>query len=201
MHLCLTNNPGCSHTGMSKPLIASNGYIVHIVWYDDRNGNSGIYYKRSIDGGTNWEIDTRLTNNSSYSYSPSVSVSGTVLHVVWRDNRDGNYEIYYKRNPTGNLVGIENISSEIPEEFSLSQNYPNPFNPKTVISFQLSVDSKVLIKVYDVQGKEVETLLNERMNAGTYEVSFDASHLSSGVYFYRLTTDGFIETKSMMLIK
>ena len=99
------------------------------------------------------------------------------------------------------ISGTNLIKSEIPEAYSLSQNYPNPFNPRTVISFQLPVVSDVTLKIYDVQGREVKTLVNERMQAGRYEVRFDGSGMNSGVYFYRLTADGFSETKRMILLK
>lgn len=88
-----------------------------------------------------------------------------------------------------------------PKEFKLYQNYPNPFNPSTVISWQLPSDSHVLIKVYDILGNEIETLINEEKPAGTYKIEFDASSLSSGVYFYRLQTDLFKEVKKMILIR
>jgi hypothetical protein len=90
----LTNN-----TAVSKfPSIAVNNSDVHIVWHDDRDGNYEIYYKHSTDGGLNWEADTRLTNNTYSSEYPSIAVSGSVVNVVWEDNRDGNYEIYYKHS-------------------------------------------------------------------------------------------------------
>ncbi|MFZ1459514.1 MAG: T9SS type A sorting domain-containing protein, partial [Ignavibacteria bacterium] len=98
-------------------------------------------------------------------------------------------------------VGIRQLSSGVPSHFRLSQNYPNPFNPSTKISYELRVTNYVLLKVYDVLGNEVKTLVNEKQNAGTYEVSFDASNFSSGSYFYKLVTNGFIETKKMFLIK
>jgi len=99
------------------------------------------------------------------------------------------------------LTGINQISSEIPSTYSLSQNYPNPFNPRTVIRCQLPVASNVLLKVYDVQGREIATLVNEKLNAGTYTVDWNGSDFPSGVYFYRLQTDGYTETKRMTLIK
>jgi hypothetical protein len=89
----------------------------------------------------------------------------------------------------------------MPSSYSLSQNYPNPFNPTTNVKFSILNSGDVKIVVYDVQGREVQTLVNERLNAGTYEVKFDGSSLNSGVYFYRLTTEGFTETKKMLLIK
>ena len=105
------------------------------------------------------------------------------------------------KTTTGGVTNVQNISSEIPTAFSLSQNYPNPFNPRTVVSFQLSVVSNVVLKVYDVQGCEVQTLVNQKLQPGTYEATIDGSLLSSGVYFYKLVTDGFSETKRMVLIK
>ena len=88
-----------------------------------------------------------------------------------------------------------------PSEFSLSQNYPNPFNPTTVISYQLPVNSFVILKVYNVLGNEVATLVSERESAGKYEVNFDASKLGSGVYYYTLRADNFVQTRKMILLK
>lgn len=184
-------------------VISASGSNVHVVWDDNRNSatNYEIYYKGSTNGGLNWGADTRLTADSSFSMYPFVSASGTAVHVVWSDYRNGNYEIYYKRNPTGNPIGITNISTGIPTSFSLSQNYPNPFNPTTVIRFWLSVGSNTSLKIYDVMGREVQTLVNEKLQPGTYESSFDGSQFTSGVYFYKLSTDGFSETKKMLLLK
>ncbi len=99
------------------------------------------------------------------------------------------------------LTGVESVSSEVPESYSLGQNYPNPFNPRTVVSFSLPVDSKVSIKVYDVMGREVQTLVNERMQAGRYSVQWDAGAYPNGVYFYQMNTNGYRETMRMILIK
>lgn len=99
-------------------------------------------------------------------------------------------------------TGIKRISGTVPENFNLYQNYPNPFNPATKIKFDIAKgNSPVKIVVYDFLGKEVATLINERLGAGTYEVSFDATHYSSGIYFYRLSTTDYSETKRMALIK
>jgi hypothetical protein len=88
-----------------------------------------------------------------------------------------------------------------PKEFKLEQNYPNPFNPSTVISYQLPVISNVLLKVYDILGSEVSTLVNEEQKPGYYEVEFNASHLASGMYVYRLQAGNYISTKKMLMIK
>jgi hypothetical protein len=83
----------------------------------------------------------------------------------------------------------------------LLQNYPNPFNPTTVISYQLPVSSEVRLDVFDLLGRKVATLVNERQSTGTYEVTFDASHLASGVYLYRLQAGDFSVSKKLFLIK
>jgi hypothetical protein len=92
--------------------------------------------------------------------------------------------------------------SSYPErDYFLRQNFPNPFNPTTVISYRLPVAAQVTLRIYDVLGKEIETLVNSHQNAGDYSVTLDAAHLSSGIYYYRLQTEGFTQTKHLVLIK
>ena len=95
--------------------------------------------------------------------------------------------------------------NKVPSAYSLKQNYPNPFNPTTKIKFDVAnvkqASLLVTLKVYDIMGREVQTLINEKLTPGTYEVTFDGSALSSGVYFYKLISDGFTETKRMLMIK
>lgn len=193
----LTNSAGNSDYGS----VFASGVYVHVVWQEARDGNLEIYYKQSTNSGASWEADTRLTNNTSSSYQPSIGLSGQVLHMVWSDTRDGNSEIYYKRNPTGNPVGISANGTEIPLTYSLSQNYPNPFNPVTSFEFRIAEFGLVKISVYDALGREVETLVNNELNPGTYKAEWNASKLNSGVYFYKLTTGNFTETKKMVLVK
>lgn len=89
----------------------------------------------------------------------------------------------------------------IPKNFDLSQNYPNPFNPSTTIEYSIPKDANVTMKIYDVLGKEVATLVNEQRSAGTYIINWNASNFSSGLYFYRITAGEFTDTKKMFLIK
>ncbi|HEY5536895.1 MAG TPA: T9SS type A sorting domain-containing protein [Ignavibacteria bacterium] len=207
----LTNAP---NLGVPNPNICFNGSFVHIVWKDNRNGNYEIYYKKSRNEGLTWEADTRLTNALDESRNAFVAASNSKVHVVWQDSRDGNQEIYYKRDSTGNSTGIHNLNKGIPDKYKLYQNYPNPFNPTTKIRFSIPMrspietfgDDRVVLNVYDILGKEVAILVNERLNPGTYEVEWNArlggsTTFPSGVYFYRLTTEGFSETKKMVLIK
>ncbi len=102
------------------------------------------------------------------------------------------------------VIGIKQISSEIPENFSLSQNYPNPFNPVTKIKFTIPATGKnnyVKIAVYDVSGKLVSILADDNFAAGTYETEFNGKNLASGVYFYRMINGDFSEVRKMILIK
>jgi hypothetical protein len=101
---------------------------------------------------------------------------------------------------TGILTGVGK-KTEVPSSFFLFQNYPNPFNPSTVISYQLSVNSVVTLKVYDVLGRLVKTLIDERQTAGLHSITFNASSLSSGVYFYRLAAGSYVGTNKMILMK
>lgn len=105
------------------------------------------------------------------------------------------------RRAINDFVGLEDISSEIPDEFRLFQNYPNPFNPITKIKFDIPKSSYTELAVYDVLGREITVLINEHLKPGTYEVEWDATNFSSGVYFYRITAEEFNKTRKMVLIK
>lgn len=98
-------------------------------------------------------------------------------------------------------VPVINLSSNVPDIFSLSQNFPNPFNPNTNIKFAIPKSSNVKISVYDISGKELEVIVNERLQAGTYQTEWNGSNYSSGIYFYKIQSDGYTETKRMTLIK
>ena len=105
---------------------------------------------------------------------------------------------------TGSITAVTSSITQITEMvrgFELSQNYPNPFNPSTVIKFSVPNSSVVLLKVYDSMGKEVTTLVNEGLTAGTYRVDWNAANFTSGIYYYKIETEQFIETRKMLLIK
>ena len=190
---------------------------VNIIFYDDRNttnDSSGVFLARSTNAGNSWaEYEI-----SDHNFKPiaigglgqgymgdniDITSVGNKLFPVWMDNSTGTYQIW--------SVPIEILSvgvngedyASIPKEFNLEQNFPNPFNPTTNIEFSLPYNSDVLLKVYDLTGKEIVTLINEPKTTGNHKINFDAAeyNLSSGVYFYSLTANGFTQTKPMMLLK
>lgn len=123
---------------------------------------------------------------------------GTYYHIKKSFNLWGDPSIILNYST---VTSVDNDITTVPDEFSLSQNYPNPFNPTTSIQYAVSNRQFVLLKVYNVLGKEVATLVNEEKPAGIYEVEFNASGLSSGVYFYQLNAGSFTETKKMILLR
>jgi hypothetical protein len=123
--------------------------------------------------------------------------------VLTIQNNDSNITVNLK-GVSGPQTGVINISSEIPNEFSLMQNYPNPFNPTTKIRFAIpqNLSGKfVSLKVFDITGKSVSVLVNESLQTGFYETSFDAAGLASGVYIYRLQAGNFVEQKKLTVVK
>ncbi len=153
-------------------------------------GGSGVC--QSTNNGTSWIPINQGFNTIHTLVSLLIAnnfiLAGTLGNSVWR-------------RPLSEVIGIQNISMEIPLSYSLSQNYPNPFNPITTIRYAIPHNGYVRLIVFDALGKEIETLVNEKQSAGTYEATFNASQLPSGVYFYRLTTDNFSDTMRMLLVK
>lgn len=99
------------------------------------------------------------------------------------------------------IVSVSNFAESYPQKFSLHQNYPNPFNPETVINYELPVSTVVKLKIYDMLGREIITLVNEKQTAGFHSIKFNAANLSSGVYFYQLNTKGFKDTRRLVILK
>ena len=99
------------------------------------------------------------------------------------------------------ITSVEHIPSSIPKEFRLQQNYPNPFNPTTTIQFALPKQSVVTLKLFDILGREVATLVDEEMQPGEYKIVFEVKELASGVYFYRIQADGFVQSKKLTVLK
>ncbi|MFZ1320048.1 MAG: T9SS type A sorting domain-containing protein [Ignavibacteria bacterium] len=128
----------------------------------------------------------------SYTFEDKNLTSGKYKYRLKQIDFNGSFEYYDLQNEV--IIGI-------PGKYNLSQNYPNPFNPLTKIKFEIPVDSKVVLKIYDNTGREMKTLVNEFKTAGYYSFDFNGTNLASGVYFYKLHTDGFSDTKRMILLK
>ena len=138
---------------------------------------------------------------NSYDEAVSIAIDGSG-NVYVTGKSIGNETGYdYATIKYSQSTGISQISSGIPENFTLLQNYPNPFNPVTNLEFGISDLGFVSLKVYDILGKEVATLVNEKLSPGKYKVEFDGSGLTSGVYFYRITAGEFTDTKRMLFVK
>jgi hypothetical protein len=176
----------------SPPAIYTSVYFMNenTGWYTSSHSFGGAIH-RTTNGGDNWVMDLPTTQNrslyainfNSSGFGWAVGEAGTVLKGSMPTNISGN----------GNSAA---------DKFSLSQNYPNPFNPKTIIRFQIKDSRFVSLKVFDILGKEIATLVNEKQSPGTYEVSWDGTNYPSGIYFYSLTVDNLqIANKKMILLK
>jgi hypothetical protein len=139
--------------------------------------------------------------NYTYTYMRLSNWVDTSVYTIAFIQNDVNQEVINCARGAYSITGIKENQNEIPEAYSLSQNYPNPFNPSTYIKFNMPQDGFVTLKVYDILGNEIQTLVEGNHKAGSYNIYFNGSDLSSGVYFYRLTAGSFIETRKMTLVK
>ena len=188
--LLKTTDAGTTWTALTSPFTGSVSGLAGAVnsWW---MAQQGLNIAFSSNDGATWA--TQYTVAAGSFYHLTKSRSGATL---WGVRSNGGISRY--GTP---ITGVTPISSQIPSDYSVSQNYPNPFNPTTKINFALPKSGLVTIKVYDVTGKEVATLVNEVKNVGTYSVDFNASNLSSGTYFYKISVNDFSEVKKMSLIK
>jgi hypothetical protein len=182
-----------------------NDYQVLLQWQTStETNNQGFEIQRKIiqEGSEGeWVIIGfkegvgTTTEPQQYSYYDDVGViqATSFSYRLKQIDLDGSYEFSEE-------VLIEN-STNLPKEFNLSQNYPNPFNPVTTIQFNLPQKSSVELKIFDVLGNEVATIVNEEKPAGTHSIEFNASELTSGVYLYTIKAGSFVETKKMILMK
>ncbi len=174
----------------------AKGNSVELVWKTaSEQNNDRFEVERSRDNITFTKIgfvrgSGTTTEAKTYRFVDE-QVSGNIYYRLKQVDFDGTFA----------YSPVVEVRVAPPAEFALEQNYPNPFNPTTAIRYQLPVNSDVKLEVYDVLGKKVATLVNERQEAGIYTYTLNASTLSSGVYFYRLQAGNFVQTKKMMLVK
>ena len=193
----VSTDAGLTYTATTF-LGAGNIYAINAVkntnkfWFERAN----IVYA-STDNGTTWAAQYTGTAGVTYQ-AMSIVLSGSTLRG-WTLSNTGEIIMFDQQNV---VTGVNPVyTATTPNNYNLSQNYPNPFNPTTRINFALPKSGLVTLKVYNILGKEVATLVNEVKNIGTYSVDFNASNLSSGIYFYKLEVNGFSEVKKMSLIK
>jgi endonuclease/exonuclease/phosphatase family metal-dependent hydrolase len=207
LHDASDHIPVIAKFGMSNPALpvnlvsftsSVNVNNVKLNWSTaTEENNSGFNIERKSDR-SEWQniAFVRGAGNSnsitSYNYNDKLLQSGSYQYRLKQIDMNGNYKYF-------NLSSDVNVG--VPDKFSLSQNYPNPFNPMTAINYNLSSESFVSLKVYDIMGREVMNLVNEKKPAGYYSVEINASALTSGTYFYRLSAGEFTGIKKMILIK
>jgi hypothetical protein len=213
---------GGIHTQVSTPDVMNS-----IVWGNTAPadpqiaGTVNVVYS-DVEGG--WAGEGNINANPSFSDTLFHLADSSLCIGAGKDSIDIGGTMYYcppfcfygspRPNPPGSMpdigaceslhpypVSVENNLSQIPVEYSLAQNYPNPFNPTTTIVYGLRERANVELKLFDVLGREVETMVNSEQPAGYYEVEFNASRLASGIYFYRLQAGDFVESKKMVLLR
>jgi hypothetical protein len=191
---CLKYAPVDIPTKIENGTWEPNSYLV------TRNDSTFI---RLNNDDNNPFIDTLLFTRVAGS-NHDVGLMGEIgpyymFYTIFEDSLNGHINLFARKQ----TVVIGNVASEIPSanQFILRQNYPNPFNPSTNLSYVIGNSSFVTLKVYDVLGEEVATLVNEEKFPGTYNINFNAVHLSSGVYYYRLKAGNYTETKKMILLR
>ncbi len=179
----------------------STAFASGFLAYDTMTAFTKTYTFKSTDYGLNWIV--KYFNNENL-------ISGCKLidqNNFFMSGGDLSDKAVILKSTNGGNVLVKNTESSIPSSFFLYQNYPNPFNPTTSIKYCIPVCNSseswnpVIMKIYNILGKEIATLVNEKQSPGTYEVKFDARNLPSGVYFYKLQSENFIEVKRMVLIK
>jgi photosystem II stability/assembly factor-like uncharacterized protein len=185
-----------TNNGVSWDSVRVFPYIRYMDFINNNTGwICGSTIRKTTNGGLNW---TTQIDSGTYSFTK----------IFMRDSLNGIALAAGNRifiTATGGVMNVTQFNTESPKDFSLSQNYPNPFNPVTRINYELPITNYVLLKVYDAIGSEVQTLVNEKQNAGSYSVDFNASlygsGLPSGIYFYKLVTEKFSEARKMILVK
>ena len=196
----LTTNLNCTNVQNIALIFDNDWYII--------DAQDVARVEVTTDGGTVWTSvweyagvsrrnSTETINLPTATNMPAVNVRFVSIQPGW----DWWWAIDNVLIRGDAVVGVKESRPGVPTEYTLSQNYPNPFNPTTTISFGVPRAGLVTVKVFDLLGREVATLLNENHPAGFYEVQLDAGLLSSGVYFYRLQTNDFVATKKMILLK
>ena len=223
--------PGAWNRSASKMSIGVDAYNnLYYLWthFDTLDISAGglsngeLYMAYSEDGGVTWSDAENITNSPSPNCQPGncdsdhwsslAEVVDEHLHVFYVNDKDAGgipqsegleteNPMLYLRYPNPLLVGVEDDEPTLPTKITLHQNHPNPFNSTTTIRYSLTNGSDVQIDIYNLLGQKVKTLINSRMDAGKHSVTWEASRMASGIYFYKLTIGDKVFTKRMTLLK
>lgn len=182
-----------SNNGNSWTQVQLNNFSVYsISVYNNKifaGTSNGMYL--SQNNGANW-----IQKNQGFGSTPTIYSILIVNYYVFAGTSNKVWKRLYTE-----IIDVKEINSEVPKEYKLNQNYPNPFNQNTLIKFQCSKSAQVELKIYNLLGREIDVLINEKLKPGTYQVSYDAGNLASGIYYYNLVTDEFSDTKKMIILK
>jgi PKD repeat protein len=187
----LNRKPAADFRSSGRDIVAST----NTVSFFDQSSYAPTSWQWTFEGGTPNTSTSQNPANIQYTLAGVYQVKLIVTNSFGSDTI-----IRTKYVHATAMIGIGNNETTV-NDYKLEQNFPNPFNPTTNIKYSIAKSGFVTLKVYDVMGREVAALVNARMNAGNYETVFDGSKLTSGVYFYKLVSDGFTETKRMLMIK
>ncbi|MBK7160249.1 MAG: T9SS type A sorting domain-containing protein [Ignavibacteria bacterium] len=194
----IDNTQGALPVELASFTATTNRNAVSLNWSTaTETNNAGFDVERKAATGTEWTKVGNVTGNGTtsevrnYTFTDRAN-TGTYNYRLKQLDVNGNFEYFNLSNE---------IEVGVPNSFDMSQNYPNPFNPSTKINYDLPVDGNVSIVLYDLTGRQVASIVNEVKTAGYYTVSFNASNLASGMYFYRISASNFVSTKKMVLVK
>ncbi len=189
--------------GSSQNLTAAGMLYLHLDFWTATSTALNVYLISTGPVETPYALTVPTTGWASVDI-PLTAFAPVDLTDVIQLKFDGNGDIYLDNlyfSVSPGTVGINDVPGPVPSAYALEQNYPNPFNPTTRIRFNLPISNQVTVKIFNTLGQEVATLLNEFKNAGTYEVTFDAAELPSGIYLYSISAGDFTSVRKMMLIK
>jgi photosystem II stability/assembly factor-like uncharacterized protein len=196
LNLLKSTNNGLNWVQISAPgsgnIISIGSLYTYTLDLVCLRSDNRIYFTKN--NGANWLTYTAPSGNYVHVNTPYIWGEGMFYQYAVRTNGGASHRFTY-------VGAVKCISTETPDKFFLSQNYPNPFNPKSNIKFQIAKSGDVKLVVFDVLGREITTLVNEQLSPGTYEVEWDGTNHPSGVYFYKLITADFSETRKMVLVK
>lgn len=185
----------------TEPNLVLNPGTYAVVWCDEDSGQQGIHANFKLSAGGEF---LALTDSDGVTLLDSITFGAQQKNVSFGRFPNG-ADTWGFMSPSpwlaNNPITTVQKMNIVPDQFFLSQNYPNPFNPTTIIGYHLPVNSYVLLKVFDVLGRKVTTLVNENKRAGYYEVRWNAAEFASGVYFYQLRAEKFVQTKKLLLHK